>query len=64
MIRSKKFKRFNYGLIGNKKRYGVDYAPEWYLDMIKFPVHIFGGTSDLLVSIKDAKKVFDDMKNS
>ena len=32
--------------------------------MIRFPVHMFVGTSDRLVSVKDSKRVFDEMTMS
>jgi hypothetical protein len=32
--------------------------------MITFPVHMFVGTSDRLVAVKDAKKAFDEMTMS
>ena len=32
--------------------------------MIKFPVHMFVGTSDKMVTAKSAKKAFDEMTNS
>ena len=64
MIRSKKFRRYNYGFFESRKHYYNKTIPEWYLDMVRAPVHIFAGTSDRLVSIKDAKRVYDELKNS
>jgi len=32
--------------------------------MIDFPVHMMVGTSDKMVTVKSAKKAFDEMTNS
>ena len=32
--------------------------------MIEVPVHIIAGTSDLMVSVKECKRTYDDLVNS
>ncbi len=47
-----KFKKFNYGWIGNLKRYGMIKPPAYDLSKVTTPIHIFHAKNDVFADRK------------
>ncbi|XP_071452979.1 lipase 3-like [Hetaerina americana] len=57
-INSGKFRQFDYGLIGNKDKYGRDSPPEYDLSLITAPMYFIYGDNDWMASIEDVEELY------
>ena len=49
-VKSGEFAQYNYGAEGNKKKYGSEKTPRYFLNRTTVPVLIFRADSDMLTS--------------
>ncbi|XP_075991979.1 lipase 3-like isoform X2 [Anticarsia gemmatalis] len=61
LYKSGKFVQFDYGLIGNKRRYGTYKPPSYDLTAVKTPVFLHYAENDWLSTPKDVKKLAEAM---
>lgn len=47
-----KFRKFDYGLIGNMKRYGTIQPPDYNLANVKLPVYLHYSANDMYVDVQ------------
>lgn len=57
------FRKFDYGVTENFKRYGSTQPPKYNLEKIKVPVAIFYGENDFLTHPLDLQKLVDKLPN-
>nr|XP_022912363.1 lipase 3-like [Onthophagus taurus] len=62
-IKSGYFRQFDYGFIGNIKRYRSWNPPNYNLKNVKVPVYIFHSMNDWLSSYKDVMKLYSELAN-
>ncbi|OAD58579.1 Lipase 3 [Eufriesea mexicana] len=58
-ITTGKFRKFDYGLIGNKMKYGKIQPPNYNLANIKIPIYLYYGLNDVLVNVEDLHQLYD-----
>ena len=58
------FRKFDYGVEENRKRYGQDQPPNYDLSNIEHKVHLFAGGEDLLSNPTDVQRLKDELRNS
>ncbi|XP_066998922.2 lipase 3 [Anabrus simplex] len=61
---SKKFRKYDYGLLGNMKRYGSIHPPEYKLNKITAPVALHYGVNDLLADEQDTDTLSHELPNT
>ena len=59
-----KFQMFDYGERNNQKHYGQKTPPQYNLENITFPVHMYVGKYDKLADVEDCQNLFNNLKNS
>ncbi|EAR86219.1 Ab-hydrolase associated lipase region protein (macronuclear) [Tetrahymena thermophila SB210] len=67
MLNNKKdasMKKFDYGLIGNLKKYGSIHAPEYDISSITQKVYLVAGAYDRIADITDATLLHNKLQNS
>ncbi|XP_046394226.1 lipase 1-like isoform X4 [Ischnura elegans] len=57
------FRLYDYGLIGNLKRYGSAEPPEYDLGLVTAPVNLHYSSNDWLANVEDVKKLADKLPN-
>lgn len=63
MFNKGKFAHYDFGFLGNLRRYGQLRAPEYDLTSIKHPsMHIIYGRNDLYIPLKSVERLEQDLK--
>ncbi|XP_017768293.1 PREDICTED: uncharacterized protein LOC108556624 [Nicrophorus vespilloides] len=62
-INSGKFRQYDYGLIGNMKRYNSIFPPNYKLKAITSPVYLFYSSNDWLSAVKDVNRLYEQLGN-
>ncbi|XP_046394227.1 lipase 3-like [Ischnura elegans] len=57
------FRLYDYGWIGNLKRYGSMKPPKYDLGLVTAPVNLHYSSNDWLANVKDVKKLADKLPN-
>lgn len=47
-----KFRKYDYGIIGNLKKYGKIQPPDYELAKIKIPVHLYYAANDMFINVE------------
>ncbi|XP_076756493.1 lipase 3 [Xylocopa sonorina] len=63
-ISTGKFRKYDYGLVKNLKKYGKIHPPDYDLANIKLPVYIYYSTNDALVDDKDSYDLYCALPNA
>ncbi|XP_008216710.1 lipase 3-like [Nasonia vitripennis] len=63
MIKNARFAKFDFGLLANPTKYGSIRPPTYDLSKITFRQAIFYSNSDVYVSVTDATKIKNELKN-
>ena len=58
------FRKFDYGVEENRKKYGQDQPPNYNISNIEHKVHLFAGGEDLLSNPTDVQRLKEELKNS
>lgn len=61
---SGKFRKYDYGLIGNLEKYGHIHPPEYNLSKVKLPVYMYYSSNDALVAPEDSRKLYKALPNA
>ncbi|XP_043796542.1 lipase 3-like [Apis laboriosa] len=62
-IHSGKFRKYDYG-IGNLKKYGKIYPPDYELAKIKIPVYLYYGANDIFINVEDLNDLYKALPNA
>ncbi|CAL7942702.1 unnamed protein product [Xylocopa violacea] len=63
-INTGKFRQYDYGLLGNLKKYGKIHPPDYDLANVKIPVYIYYSTNDALVNAQDTHELYNALPNA
>ncbi|XP_050493053.1 lipase 3-like [Bombus huntii] len=64
LISSGKFRKFDYGLVGNMKRYGTIHPPDYNLANVKLPVYLHYSASDMYTDVQDLHQLYRALPNA
>ncbi|XP_011865874.1 PREDICTED: lipase 3-like [Vollenhovia emeryi] len=60
---SGKFKKFDYGTLGNKNVYGTWNPPNYNLSRVTAPIHLYYSENDWLANVQDVEKLHSELTN-
>ncbi|XP_011498525.1 PREDICTED: lipase 3-like [Ceratosolen solmsi marchali] len=63
IIKTGTFRKYDYGSIGNLKRYGKVFPPSYDLKNVRVPVALHYSSNDWLANIKDVNKLYSKLPN-
>ncbi|XP_039305745.1 lipase 3 isoform X2 [Solenopsis invicta] len=63
MISSGNFQQYDYGIIGNQKKYNSPVPPKYDLNKITAPIHLYYSKNDWLANTKDVDKFSSELSN-
>ncbi|KAF3426646.1 hypothetical protein E2986_10919 [Frieseomelitta varia] len=63
LIHSGKFQKFDYGVVGNIKKYGQKNPPDYNLGNVKLPVYLYYGANDMFVDVQDLHQLYKSLPN-
>ncbi|XP_020279750.1 lipase 3-like isoform X2 [Pseudomyrmex gracilis] len=63
VVSAGQFRQFDYGLIGNLKKYGSVSPPAYDLKKIQVPVSLHYSSNDWLANVKDVDKLYKELGN-
>ncbi|KAG6802763.1 lipase 3 [Apis mellifera caucasica] len=64
LIHSGKFRKYDYGTIGNLKKYGKIQPPDYELAKIKIPVYLYYGANDMFINVEDLNDLYKALPNA
>ncbi|PBC29636.1 Lipase [Apis cerana cerana] len=64
LIHSGKFRKYDYGIIGNLKKYGKIQPPDYELAKIKIPVHLYYAANDMFINVEDLNDLYKALPNA
>ncbi|KAK1123312.1 hypothetical protein K0M31_008931 [Melipona bicolor] len=64
LIHSGMFRKFDYGFVGNIKKYGKKNPPDYNLGNVKLPVYLYYGTNDMFVDVQDLHQLYKSLPNA
>ncbi|CAG9858471.1 unnamed protein product [Phyllotreta striolata] len=62
-IKSGQFRKYDFGVIGNLKKYGKIVAPDYELNNITAPVYLIYANNDRLANIMDVERLYKSLGN-
>ncbi|XP_076632128.1 lipase 3 [Colletes latitarsis] len=58
------FEQYNYGFLGNMRKYGSRNPPKYNIANIKMPVYLYYGSNDEMVNVMDLEKLYKMLPNA
>ncbi|XP_073959258.1 lipase 3-like [Choristoneura fumiferana] len=62
-MRSKKFRRYDHGHVGNIKTYGTWSPPQYDLQEVRAPIHLYYSLSDIRATVNDIRRLRYELPN-